>query len=139
MDFHHNTSLKSILEDDSISLTSKVCIHSCLGKGVGLWLIIKPSIHSFRIAHSIFTSTLHFHLGLIWPSTFTLLMCECGHELDASNMHLVCCLFRGQWITTHDVIRNVMYTFVQKCGHAIWREQWYVFTSRVGTLYGKKY
>jgi hypothetical protein len=29
MDFHHNTSLKSILEDDSISLTSRAHINSC--------------------------------------------------------------------------------------------------------------
>ncbi len=33
MDFHHNTSFRSILEDDSISLASKAHICSCLGKG----------------------------------------------------------------------------------------------------------
>jgi hypothetical protein len=40
MDFHHDTSFRSILEDDSISLTFKIHIHSCLGKGVGLWLVV---------------------------------------------------------------------------------------------------
>jgi hypothetical protein len=65
MDIHHDTSLRSILEDDSISLASKAHICSCSGKGAGLWLIIKPSIHSFRIAHSTFTPVLHFHFGLI--------------------------------------------------------------------------
>jgi hypothetical protein len=40
MDIHHDTSLRFILEDDSISLTFKACIHSCLGKGQGYgWLL----------------------------------------------------------------------------------------------------
>jgi len=65
MDIYHNTFLKSILEDDFISLASKARIRSCLGKGVGLWLIVKPFIHSFGIAHFIFTSMLNFYLGLI--------------------------------------------------------------------------
>jgi hypothetical protein len=56
MDSHHDTSVRSILEDDSISSTSKAHICSCLGKGAGLWLIAKPSI-----AHS----------------TFTLMLCSC--------------------------------------------------------------
>jgi hypothetical protein len=33
MDIHHNSSLRSILEDDSISLASKSCIRSYSGKG----------------------------------------------------------------------------------------------------------
>ncbi len=104
MDFHHDTSFKSILENDSISSTSKTHIHFCSNKGAGLWLVVRPSIHSFRITHSIFTSTLHFHLGLIQPLTFSLLMCECGHILDAFGMHLIHCLFEGQRIATHDAI-----------------------------------
>ncbi len=78
----------SILEDDSISLASKAHIHSCLGKGARLWLIVKPSISLFHIAHSTFISTLCFHFNLIEPSTLNLLMCECGHKLDAFDMHL---------------------------------------------------
>jgi hypothetical protein len=74
MDIHHDTSLMSILEDDSISLASKIHIHFCLGKGARLWLIARPSISSFRIAHSIFTSTLCFHFDLIEPLTLNLLM-----------------------------------------------------------------
>jgi hypothetical protein len=65
MDIHRDTSFKSILEDDSISSTFKACIRFCSGKGVGLWLIVKPSINSFHIAHFIFTLALCFHLGLI--------------------------------------------------------------------------
>jgi hypothetical protein len=65
MDIHHDTSFKSILEDDSISSTSKVHIHFCLGKGAGLWLVVKPFIYSFHITHATFTSTLHFHLCLL--------------------------------------------------------------------------
>jgi hypothetical protein len=95
MDIHHDTSLRSILEDDSISLASKTCICFCLGKGARLWLIVKPSIYSFRIAHFIFTLALFFHLGLIQPLTFSLFMCECGHGLDTFGMHLTCCLFKG--------------------------------------------
>jgi hypothetical protein len=112
MDIHHDTSFKSILEDDSISLTTRPRIRSCSGKGVRLWLVVKP-IRAFHIAHSTFTSTLPFHFGLIQHLACSLLTCECGHELDASSMHLTCYLFKGQWITTHDAIWNVMYAFAQ--------------------------
>jgi hypothetical protein len=65
MDIHHNTSLMFILEDDSISLASVAPICSCFGKGVGLWLVARPSICLFRIAHFTFISTLHFCLDFI--------------------------------------------------------------------------
>jgi hypothetical protein len=65
IDIHHDTSLKFILEDDSISSACKAHIRFCLGKGVGLWLVARPSIHLFHITHTTFTSTLCFHLGLI--------------------------------------------------------------------------
>jgi hypothetical protein len=49
MDIHHDTSFKSILEENSISWTFKACIHSCSSKGARLWLVAKPFIHSFCI------------------------------------------------------------------------------------------
>jgi len=104
MDIHHDTSFKSILEDDSISSTSKVRIRSCLGKGARLWLVVRPSIYSFHITHFTFTLVLCFHLDLIQPSTSSLFTCECGHGLDTFSTHLTCCLFGGQQIATHDVI-----------------------------------
>jgi hypothetical protein len=64
MNIHHNSSLRSMLEDDSIFSTHKVCICFCLAEGVGLRLFTKPFICLFRSAHFIFTSTLHFHFGL---------------------------------------------------------------------------
>jgi len=42
MDIHHNTSIKYILEDDSIFSTSRAYIRSCLGYG---WLLGHLSIH----------------------------------------------------------------------------------------------
>jgi len=123
IDTYHDTSLRSILEDDFIPSTSKACIHSCSGKGAGLWLVTKPFICSFRITHSTFTSTLCFRLGLIQPSTFSPLTYKCGHKLHTSNMHLVDCPFKGQQIITHDTI--------QESGHDVWRKQWYTFTSKV--------
>jgi hypothetical protein len=95
MDIHHDKSLRSLLKDDSISLTFKTHICFCLNKGVGLWLVAKPFICSFHIAHSIFTSVLHFCFGLIQLSTCSLFTCECEHGLDASDTHLICCLFGG--------------------------------------------
>jgi hypothetical protein len=95
MDIHHDTSLTSILEDDSISLTSRAHIRSCSNKGARLWLIARPSICFFFIAHSTFTSTLHFCLGLIQPLESSLFMCECGHGLDASGTYLAHCPFKG--------------------------------------------
>jgi hypothetical protein len=65
MDIHHDTSFKTILEDDSISLASKACISFCSSKGVGLWLIVTSFIRLFYITHSTFTLMLRFCLNLI--------------------------------------------------------------------------
>jgi hypothetical protein len=85
LNIHHNTSLMSILEDNFISSTFKTRIHSCSSKGVGLWLVVKPSIRSFHITHSIFILVLHFHINLIQPSASNFFTCEHGHMLDASS------------------------------------------------------
>jgi hypothetical protein len=97
MDFHHDTSFKYILEDDSIFLASRTCFHSCSGKGAGLRFVIRPSICSFHMAHSTFTSVLHFCFGFgsIQPLAFSLFMSECEHRLDAFGMHVICCPFGG--------------------------------------------
>jgi len=121
MDIHHNTSLRSILEDDYISSAFKTHIPSCLSKGVRLWFIVKPFICSFYITHFIFSSMLHFCFNLIQPSTSSLFTYECGHGLDAFGMHLTHCLFGGQQIATHDAIRNACMSLLEK----------------MGTLYGK--
>jgi hypothetical protein len=96
----------------SFSSSSRVHICFFLGKEARLSLIARPSIHSFPIAHSTFTSTLRFCLSLIQPSTFSLFTCECGHGFDASSIDLRSCLFRGQQITTHDAIKNIVYALV---------------------------
>jgi hypothetical protein len=121
MDIHHDTSLRSILKDGSISLTSKARICFSLSKGARLQLVAKPFIRSFHIAHSTFTSTLHFCLGLLQPSTFSIFTCECGHKLDAFGTHIACCPFGGQRIATHDAIKDIMYAFIRKNGHTIWK------------------
>jgi hypothetical protein len=71
---HHDTSFRFILEDDSIFSTSKVHIRSCSCKWAKLWLIARPSICSFCISHSTFTSTLCFCFGLIQPSASSFFM-----------------------------------------------------------------
>jgi hypothetical protein len=81
MDIHRDTSFKSILEDGSISSSSRARIHFCSGKRARLWLVVKPFIGSFHIVYSTCTLALHFCLGLIQPSTFSLSTCECGHGL----------------------------------------------------------
>jgi len=63
MDIHHDTSLRSIFEDDSISPTPKARIRFCLGKGAGLWLVVRLYIRSFHI-------TPHFHLNIAFSSWF---------------------------------------------------------------------
>jgi hypothetical protein len=119
MDVHHDTSLRFILEDDSInSSTFKTRIHFCLGKGVGLWLIAKPYTRSFHIAHFTLTSTLCFCFGFIQPLASNFLTCECAHVWQT----LVCCSFGGQWITTYDTIQDVMYLLIWKRGHVVWKE-----------------
>lgn len=66
---------------------------------------------------------LHFCFGFIQFSTFNLFTCECEHELDTFGMNLICCLFGGQQIVTHDTIQNVMYALARKSGHIIWEER----------------
>ncbi len=73
---------------------------------------------------------LHFRLGLVQPPTSNLLMCECGHGLDAYGMHLSRS-FKGQWIATHDAIKDVIYAFARESGHNVWREQWNALMSRI--------
>jgi hypothetical protein len=104
MDIHHDTSLRSILEDDSIFSASGVYICSCSGKGARLWLIARSSICLFCITHSTFTLALCFHFGLIYLLTFNFFTCECGHELDAFGTNLVRYPFGGQRIATHNAI-----------------------------------
>ncbi len=65
MEVHHDTSFRSILEDDSISLAFRARICFCSSKGVGLWLIARPFICSFYIAQSTFILALCFCLSLI--------------------------------------------------------------------------
>ncbi len=74
---------------------------------------------------------MHFGFGLIQLSACSLFMCECEHKLDTFDMHLVHCLFGGQQIFIHDVIQNIIYAFVRKNGHVIWKDQWYDLTSKV--------
>ncbi len=88
IDIHDDASFRSILEIDSSSSTSKTCIYFCLGKGAKLWLIARPSIRSFYIAHSTITSMLHFHFSLIQPLASNVFMCEYGHSLNAFNTYL---------------------------------------------------
>jgi hypothetical protein len=104
---------------------------SCLGKGARLWLVARPSIHLFRIPHFTFTLALCFHSSLIQPLTFSFFVCECGHELDASNMHLLHYLFGDHWIVTHDAIEDVMYVLVPKSANFVWREWWYAITLKI--------
>jgi hypothetical protein len=95
MHIRHDTSFRSILEDDSISLALRARIRFCLSKGARLWLVVRLSIYSFRIAHSTFTLMLHFCLDLIQLLASSLLMFECGYGLDAFGTHVACCPFGG--------------------------------------------
>jgi hypothetical protein len=133
MDMHHDTSFRCILKDDFIFSAFKIYIHFCSDKEVELWLVARPSICSFHIAHFIFILALCFCLGLIQPLTFKLITCECGHRLDASGMHLIRCPFKVQLIVTHDAIWNVMYGLVRKCDHIIQKKRWYSFIFRVSS------
>ncbi len=71
---------------------------------------------------------MHFRLNFIQPLTFSFLTCECGYGLDTFGTHLTC-LFEGQRIATHEVIKDVMYALTQKNGHNVWKKWWYAFTS----------
>ncbi len=88
MDFHNDTFF-----NDFIFSAYKAHIHSCSGKGTGLWLVVRPFMCLFCIGHYVFISVLCFRLHSIQPSTFSLFMCECGHKLNASNTHLDRCPF----------------------------------------------
>jgi len=96
MDFHHDTSFRSILEDNPFLQHLKLAFVLVRTRGHDYgWLVIRPSIHPFCITHFTFTLVLRFHFGLIQPSTFNLLICEGGHGLDTFDMYLIHCPFGG--------------------------------------------
>jgi len=86
MDIHHDTFVRSIFEDGSISLAFRACIHSCSGKGAWLWLVAKPSIHSFWITHLL--SPQHCIFILVWFSLRHLIFLHVN--VDTGWMHLTC-------------------------------------------------
>jgi hypothetical protein len=72
----HDTSLKSILEDDSISLTSKAGIHSpCSNKNESILQGEWQKCHSgygWLLSHLFIRFALHtyFHLNIVFSSWF---------------------------------------------------------------------
>jgi hypothetical protein len=64
-------------------------------EGATLWLIIKPSICSFYIAHFTFILALCFHFSLIQPLASCIITCECGHGLNVSSTYLTHCPLGG--------------------------------------------
>jgi hypothetical protein len=111
MDIHHDTSFRSVLEDDSFLMLLEPTFAFVGAKGgamVDYWAIYMYVPHR----------TLYFHinnnfcLSLIQPSKSSLFMCECGHGSNASGTHLTCCPFKGQQIATHNTIKDVMYALV---------------------------
>lgn len=100
----------------------------CLFKELIIWLVVRPSIYLFHIAHSIFILAMQFCFGLIQLSTSNFITWECGYRLDAFNMHLACCPFGNQWIITHDAIRDIMYALTWKNEHVVCGERWYALT-----------
>jgi len=64
MDFRHDTSFRSILEDDSISLASRAHIYSCSGKGAGLWLLLSHLFVHFT-SHTLFSPQCYVFI-LVW-------------------------------------------------------------------------
>ncbi len=76
MNFHHDTSLRSILENDSISSSSRAHICSCSGKG-NKAMVGCQAIYLFILHH-----TLYFHLSIAFslqfdqPSTSSTFTCE---------------------------------------------------------------
>ncbi|KAG6556889.1 hypothetical protein Mapa_001469 [Marchantia paleacea] len=72
---------------------------------------------------------MRFRLGLVHPSTSSLLTCECGITLDAAGVHMTRCPFGGQRIATHDAIRDVVFAMAREGGYLTWRERWYALQS----------
>jgi len=49
-------------------------------------------------------------------------MCDYGHGLDTYDTHLTRYSFEGQQITTHDIIKDVIYVFIQENEQVVWIE-----------------
>jgi hypothetical protein len=86
--------------------------------------------YGWLIGHLFIRCTLHISFSpqrcvliSIWFSPWHLVL-TCVN-VDVRLMHLSCCLFKGQWILTHDTIRNIMYAFART------REQWYTLMSGI--------
>ncbi|KAG6546715.1 hypothetical protein Mapa_011904 [Marchantia paleacea] len=87
--------LHSLLVDPTIPRTTRARLRSCSGKDAGLWILARPCIRAFRLAPSTFSTAMRFRLGLVHPSTSSLLICECGITLEAAEVHMIRCPFGG--------------------------------------------
>jgi hypothetical protein len=70
--------------DDLLNFWKKLI---CLLKELIIWLVVRPFICSFHIAHSTFILMMGFHFGLIQLSASNPFTCECEYKLDVSSMH----------------------------------------------------
>ncbi len=56
-----------------------------------------------------------YHIS-IYPTVAHFSRCECGHTINELGIHLLCCLYGSEHITTHDTLRDTIVTITSKSG-----------------------
>jgi hypothetical protein len=69
---------------------------SCVGLGVGVWLLTYPTTPAFYLSSTHFLTTLHTCFGLSHPIVTHFSRCQCGHTIDDLSIHLLRCPYESE-------------------------------------------
>jgi hypothetical protein len=90
-------------------------LRSCVGLGVGAWLLAHPTTPTFHLSPTHFFIALRTHLGLPHAMVAHLSQCQCGRTIDDLNNHLFQCPCGSEHIVTHDTFwDNIVIIILEK-------------------------
>jgi len=102
-------------------------LHSCVGLGVGVWLLIRLTTPTFHLSSVHFFITLHIHLGLPHPTIAHFSQFQCAHTIDNLYTHLLQCPCGSEHIATHYTLQDIIATIVLGSGAHVQREVSHLF------------
>jgi hypothetical protein len=98
----------------SKSMYTKARMKSILGRGASAWLTVIPS-SNMSFSNRQYQIAMRLHLGLpVYPSK-TKCACKTGH-LDRFGIHALACKTKGDIISRHNAVRNVIHNYCEEAG-----------------------
>jgi hypothetical protein len=121
----HNHSFFNIIFDMTFNL-HHAHLRSCVNLGANVWLFVCLVIPPFYLPSNVFSFVLHTKLGLSHSLAFGAIHCICGQPLDPTGTHLLCFSHGGEWIASHDAIRDAFASIVRDARFRVSYEQTHV-------------